>query len=468
MIQHRAKSSMYPRMGLWRAIRPRRDSGAFKVSTPTVRFVLAAVACVAVPGALHAQALPVATADPISTGFRLPTAGGSLQYSLSGVESLTSGYSAASGWQASSGLTGNLAMVTSSKAYPFSMIVSGGRFWSTSSQPSTNYADVAISQVINTHRWNAVLTDSVAYLPATPSVGLSGVPGTGDVGIPPIQVGINPAQGILTPYSTQISNSALANVQRRITARSSFNVGGTYMMLRFVGNSAGTGINSNAYNGNIGVSYTLDPRTSLTGTYSYATYSYTGRLGGFSSQTASISYSHQLSRRLSVDASVGPQWSTIGVQNPLLYPFATIPPGTSVNLFLSMDANYSTKITNYSLGYSRGTNSGFGVIPGGRSDSVRFTASRTFDRVWSLSTSAAYSRTTSIQGTQQFAPSTLVAAVQGARGLGRSFSVFTSYTLEKQSSTGTSIGVFDLFTGSFQVASFGLTYSPKALRFGPH
>src|SRR5947208_962 len=83
----------------------------------------------------------------------------------------------------------------------------------------------------------AVVSDSVSYLPSTPTVGLSGVPGTGDVGIAPVQIGIDNGLGLLTPYSTRLNNSASASLSRRLTARTSAYAGGNYSTLRFVGSS---------------------------------------------------------------------------------------------------------------------------------------------------------------------------------------------------------------------------------------
>src|SRR5947208_16503963 len=90
------------------------------------RLLIAGSISASLPALSNAQALPAATADPISTGFQLPTASGSLQYSVSGIESLTSGYYGGSGLQAATGVAGNLAVITSSKAYPFQLIVSTG------------------------------------------------------------------------------------------------------------------------------------------------------------------------------------------------------------------------------------------------------------------------------------------------------------------------------------------------------
>lgn len=417
--------------------------------------------------AAYGQALPAATADPISTGFHLPTTAGQLSYSLSASENFTSGFFTSTGWQSSTSLSGNLAMITASRSYPFSMIVSSGRSWSTSAEPSTNYADIAVSQVINTHRWGVVLTDSLAYLPATPSVGLSGIPGTGDVGLTPVPVTLDNGVGVLTSYSTQLNNSATASVQRRLTPRISASVSAGYTMLRFVGSSAGAGIDSDGYNGTASVSDTLNARSSISANYSYANNSASGSLGGFKSQTASGGYTRQINRKLNFGVYIGPQWSSVDQRTAAIYA-GSITPGTSTNLYLSANLSYSSRVTNYNLGYSRGTNSGFGVTVGGHSDSVHFSASRTIDRVWAFSGNASYTRTTGINATNgSFAPKTFVAAAQVSRALARSISAFSSYTLEKQSNAGNTFGVFDLFTGSFQTFSVGLTYAPQGFHFGP-
>lgn len=431
------------------------------------RLVLACAGSAFASAAMYGQALPAATSNPGSTGFELPRVAGSMSYSVSAFESFTTGFYSTSGVDSGTGLSGNVALVTSSKSNPFSMVLSTGKSWSTSSgEPSPIYFDFAASQVLNFHKWNIVASDAVAYLPATPSAGLSGIPGTGDLGISPVDSGFYTGQGLLTAYSTRVSNTASLSIGRRVTSRVSLNATGSYGTLRFVGDSSGAGLDNSSYMGSGGLSYAIDARNTLNGNYSYSTFTYTGDIAGFSSQTASIGYSHQFSRLLSGDVFAGPQWTTISSQGVQLDPGATNFSGTAVNLFLSGDLNYGARLASYSLGYSHGTNNGFGVTPGGRSDSLHFSASKTFARVWSTSLTSAYTRTTSLSGAQSFSPSTFVVGVQVSRALARNLSAFGSYTLEKQSTNGATVGVFDLFSGSFQVASFGLTYSPRPLRFG--
>ncbi|GAC1645415.1 MAG: hypothetical protein NVS9B15_03020 [Acidobacteriaceae bacterium] len=419
----------------------------------------------------EAQAIPVATADPISTGFRLPTAFGSLAYSVSASENLTSGYYGGSGWQPATGLNGNLALISSSQRYPTSLVFSGGRFWSTSNQPSTNFLDLAVSQVLSSKKWNVVATDSVAYLPATASVGLSGVPGVGDLGVPPIQAGINIGQGILTNYATRVSNSASLNVGRNITGKTSIQTAAAYTIQRYLDPPPGRRFDSDAYTGSVGLSHQLDGRSSLSGDYAYSKYSYLEGFPGFTSQTISAAYSRSLSRRLNISLEAGPQLTTgqfaTNLGSSAAQQLTLAPSTTQTNIFISTSLRYSTRFAEYALNYARGTNAGYGVTQGSRSDSVTFSGSKTIARVWSASANAAYTRSTTLAlvGTQPLSPQTFVVSAQTSRALARSISAYASYTLDKQSGVGSGF-LFNVFSGSFQVIGFGLTYSPPALHFG--
>ncbi len=417
----------------------------------------------------HGQAIPAATADPISTGFHLPSALGSMTYSVSAVETLTSGYGAGSGFQAATGLNGNLGLISPSRQYPTSLVFAGGRFWSTSSQPSTNYADFAISQVVNGKHWNAVLTDSLAYLPATPSVGLAGVAGTGDLGAGTVQVGVDPGLGILSQYATRISNAASLNLSRQITARTSLQGAGAYTMLRFLSAPAGQQYDSNTYTGSGGLSHQIDARNTVSGNYAYSSYTYLGGLPGFVTHTVSAGYNRRVSKLLTLDLQAGPQWISAPATQASATVTASTPASTSLNAFISFNASYLSRLTTYNLGYYRGANAGYGLTGGTKADSVRFSASRTVARVYAVSANAAYTHsvTLGLGGTQSLAPQTFVFSAQASRALARSFSAFVSYTLEKQGDTGTA-GLFNVFNGSFHVIGFGITYAPPAHHFGNH
>ena len=264
-----------------------------------------------------AQALPAAEASPVSTGFALPTAAGSLQYAVSASESIYWGYYTPNGASSGTNLSGDLAYISNSKRAPFSAVLAGGRSWSTSNQPSYSFATLGLSQVLNAGRWMFVLSDGVSYLPGTAITGLSGVPGVGDLGVSPVQVGADTGQGLLTNYSARVNNNVSGNLQRQLTGRTSVNASGSYSILRFVGGSGNGGLESDAESGGAGLSHQFDPRNSLGTNYSYASYNFVGSNFGvaapsFSSQTATLVYSHQFTRKLGINIAA-PLWACTDV-----------------------------------------------------------------------------------------------------------------------------------------------------------
>jgi hypothetical protein len=440
-------------------------------------FAIAAAVGIGGAGRAGAQALPAATADPISTGFQLPSAAGTLNYSVGASGYLTSGYNG-SGWYSAAGLVGNVATITTSKRYPFSLIASGGYFWSIDGAPATSFVDLGASQVVNTKNWSFILSDMFSYLPGTPTVGLSGVPGTGNLGVPPIQLGIGSGQGILTNYSKETMNAISLNVTRRITGRLSAQGAGSYSAMRFLGNAGnisssgvpyGAGLDSDGYTGSGGLSYMLDARNTFSTNYMYSTYQYNNGYPGFISQTAMVGFTRRYSRRLTLSLFAGPQWTTTQATAANFLPIPGAQNITELNAYISAGLNYTTRITNYSLNYSRGTNAGYGVIAGSRTDSVTGTASRTFARYWNVAADLSYMHSAALGdvNVQGFAPNALIVSAQASRALGRSVSMYGSYTLEKQTGTGSG-SVYDVFNGSIQTIGFGMTYAPPTTHFGPH
>jgi hypothetical protein len=403
------------------------------------------------------QALPAAEASPISTGFALPHVEGTLQYAVSASESLTTGYYGGSGWDSGSNLGGNLAYLSNSKFYPFSMVFSGGRSWSTSDQPSYGYLNLALSQVITTRLWTLVLTDSPNYLPATPTTGLSGVPGVGDLGVEPVQVGTDSGQGVLTNYSSRITNYSSGSLQLHLTGKTSFSASGAYGFTRFLDDSGNNGLNNAQETGGGSLGHRIDARNTVSGNYAYSNFAYGGGGTGFASQTASLAYSHQATRKLGLSVSAGPQWTNLNLPG--------IPP--SLSIYAQASANYAAEFSHMVLSFTRSDNGGYGVIAGAISNSVTFSISRTFARVWNCSGSAAYSQATNLDVPNEgiFSSQTVVGSVQVSRALLRSLSAFASYTLERQATSGSAATV-DLYSGLTQVASFGLSYSPSSIHLG--
>jgi hypothetical protein len=301
-------------------------------------------------------------------------------------------------------------------------------------------------------------------MPGTSTTGLSGVPGVGDLGLTPVPVGPDTGQGILTDYSNRISNAASAAISRPITGKTFFNATGSYAITRFLsgsGNASASGLDSNAVTGGGGISHQYSARNTLGANYAYSYFSYPGYNFGlptasFDSQTASLQYTHQFTRKLGLNASSGPQWTAIDL------------PGSSLSLSLYADVAlaYSGKFSRASLAYVRSTNAGSGVIGGSLSDAVSFTTTRTFVRVWNCAFASSYTHSSSLAGLASYTFDTTMAGFQVSRAIGRSFSAFASYTLENQSTQGSATSVIDVFSGFSQVLGFGLTYAPMSIHFG--
>jgi hypothetical protein len=321
--------------------------------------------------------------------------------------------------------------------------------------------------VANVGKWNFVVSDMVSYLPGTPVAGLSGVPGVGDLGVTPVQVGTDTGQGILTDYSSRITNSAAGTLSRQLTGKTSINASGSYSIYRFLDSattstsSSGAGLDSDSVGGGGGFSHQLNARSSYGVNYTYSSFSYPNNTFGifapnFNSQTASGFVSHQFTRRLSGSISAGPQWTTIST------------PGSSpsVSLFVSAVASYTAKNYLTSLSFSRSTNSGFGAVGGAISNSANLSVNRTFAKVWNAAATVSYAQTSNLPGPNvpYYSGNTYVVGGQVSRAIARSLSCYASYTLEDQSTSATS--AVDVFSGTSQVIGFGITFSPSALHLG--
>jgi hypothetical protein len=407
-----------------------------------------------------AQALPAAEAAPISTGFALPRTAGTLNYGISASESLSWGFYGNQGADSATNLTGDVAYISNSKRDPFSMVFTGGRSWTTSGQPSYMYESLALSQVIGLGRWTFVLSDSPSYLPGTPTTGLSGVAGVGDLGVAPVQIGGDSVQGVLTNYSSRVANVAVVSAQRQLTGKTSLNASGTYDTTDFLKNSgANQGLDSSSKGGSAGLSHQFDARDSLSGNFGYSEFDYPGNgssmaLPGFTSKTASAQFSRKVTRKLSVSAAGGPQWSSNGLYQ-------------SVSLFADVSASYTGEFSHLSLTYVRSANAGFGVAGGAISNGVSFSAGRTFARVWNCGFTSAYTQSSNLPlpGVASYSFHTTVMGGQVSRAIARSLSGYASYTLENQSNSGANNPV-DFFSGLSQIAGFGLTFSPSSIHFG--
>jgi hypothetical protein len=150
----------------------------------------------------YGQAVPAGgpSLSSLGAGPNFPTLDGVLHYSLSASEAIQLGYYGPGVVTHSTVLSGNIAYTAKSEARPFNLLLSSGLILANQQgQGTSGYANIEASQGYVTRSWVFNISDSFSFLPQSPTVGLSGIPGVGDLGSAPVTGPVEgPAGGILT------------------------------------------------------------------------------------------------------------------------------------------------------------------------------------------------------------------------------------------------------------------------------
>lgn len=419
------------------------------------------------------QAVPTASTSmaPSSSGLNFSPLDGVFHYALTGSEIAQRGYYSSSAWTYSTVLSGDAAYTAKSSVRPFNMVFAGGvSLANQSGQSTTSFWNVAASQGYVTRSWIFNIADSFSFLPQSPTTGLSGIPGVGDLGAIPVQGPVEgPAGGVFSNAGNRIGNTLSGGVERQIDHATSISGNGSWSVLRFLGNSTNSGaIDNTQYSGTVGLNRRLDARSSVSVNGVYSAFVYTVPPGGLlqpdiETRGVNLSYQRLLSRSLSVTVSAGPQW--VNSSYNLL-----IPP--ALNLAASAGLSYSRGFTNASVGYSRGVNGGSGVLPGALSDSVSGSLGHSYGHNWVASINAAYTHTsglTQLTGIPT-APTHLVyntvfGGVQVTRRISEHLSGYLSYEAQNQSNNYSS-GAGNALNGTSHTFGIGISFSPRSTRLG--
>jgi hypothetical protein len=391
-------------------------------------------------------------------GFNLPSKLGTLSYSLTGSEQIDTGYGGG-GVYASTTFSGNLAYLSKSENNPFSFVYTGGVTFSNIPGTSSTqvYQNVAASQVFKTRSWVFVASDSFSYLPDSPTTGLSGIAGVGDVGIPPVQTGIGPGQTILTNNASRYSNGLEGSATWQTTASLSFEGSGNWQVLKFTGGN--TGYNSDSVGATFGPNYRIDARNSLGASafYNRSTYpNFQNYL--IETEGVTINYTRAWSRRLSTTVDLGPART---------YGTTTAPIPSQINLSGSASATYATRTTGLFASYSRSVNAGSGVIFGALTDTATAGMSRPINRDWILGLDVGYSHNVGLAPINGVIPvyDSVFGAAQVSRRLTETLSLYGSYTAISQSENQAAQQAA-VFNGLNNIISIGITFAPAPLLGG--
>lgn len=413
----------------------------------------------------HAQVdMPAPDSNTMPTssfGFNLPTHLGTLSYSLSAAEMMETGSAYGSGsFYASTALSGNLAYMSKSERNPFSMIYSGGLLFTTlpGNSSTQTFQNLAFSQVVQLRSWTFVGSDALSYLPGSPTTGISGVAGVGDVGVFPVQTGIGPSQDILSNYSTRISNGLSGSATWQATGSLDFQGSASWSVMHYTGGGT-PGINNDGFNATVGPNYRIDARNSVGADAFYSKQTYPSYYAyTIETEGATINYTRSWTRRINTTISFGPAKSS-GTT------YTTIP--SQWNLAGSATMSYATRTTGLYAGYSRSVNSGSGVIFGAITDSVSGGMNRPINNDWNLGLQIGYSHNVGLAPVSGVIPiyDATFGGAQIGRRLTETLSCFASYTAISQSSN-QAASQFDAFNGLNNVFSFGITFAPAPIMRG--
>jgi hypothetical protein len=400
---------------------------------------------------------------------------GVLHYALSASEIVQFGYYGSGNVTSSAVLSGDVGYTSKSEVRPFSLLLAVGVLLPNQSVQGgvTTYEHVTASQGYVTRNWIFNLSDTFSFLPESPTTGLSGVAGVGDIGVTPVQgPAEGPAGGVLTVSGDRIGNTVGGSAERLITPVTSISGSGSWSVLRFVDAQA-QGLDYSRTSGMVAVNHRIDQRSTVSLSGVYSAFDYSGSQAGasepnFQSQEINLSYQRLLSRTLNVSASIGPLW--VSSSNSALIP-------STLSVAGSGSLTYSQRSTHASVFFSRGVNGGSGVLPGALSDVVGFGAGRKYGRDWVVSLTGAYVYTSGLTdlNTLEGNPvsptpvheifETVYGGVQARRRISTNLSGFLSFTAQNQS-TNYSLGAQNAFSGTSETFGIGISFSPRSTNLG--
>lgn len=429
-------------------------------------------AVLGINGIAHGQAAPAGTANgpAFNPGPTLPAIDGSFQYALSASESLQSGYSGSS-ISSTTNLTGRVEYLNGSQVHPLDLYYGAGAILSTYQGNNGIYQNFTISQSYLAHGWALGVSDSVSYLPQSPTTGTSGIPGTGDLGLQPAPDPNAPAQSVLTIYGKRLANTVGGSIERELTSRTSISGSANYGILRFIGDQGtgtsiyNSGLDSDQIGGQAGINRRLSPLSNGSVSAYYSTYTYSGNPTAFNTKGINVLYSRQLTRELGISLQAGPQFvdsfQAYFLETPTTIGTKTVP--STINVAANASLNYNRGFSSALLAYSRGVNAGSGVQTGARADSVTAGWQRTFGPDWAAGASLSYTRTVGLAtvGVTQ----SVFGGIQLTRRLTPSLSAYVSYTGINQSIPASLTGGI-AYSGFSNSGAIGITFAPRAKRLG--
>ena len=421
------------------------------------------------------QAVPTAIANQTPTpagtaGPQISWIDGTVHYALSATQLVQFGFYGAGNVTTTTAISGNVGYANLSQTHPFGLLFAGGVLFGQSGQGVSTYQNIMATQGYIRGKWALQIADSMSFLPQSPTVGISGIAGVGNIGTVPIQgPSAGPAGGVLTYSGNRISNALSGNIERRFTGKTSISGSSSWSILHFLDQNAG--LDTHSISASVALNHRINLRNSVSVAAVYTTYDTSGlnyNVPGYTSDKVTyttkginLTYTRQLTRSLSMDASAGPQWISSSA--------APIVPDR-LNAYVNAGLGYNHQLTNFGLRYTHGVNAGSGAFAGAESDTATASASHNFNRDWAGSASLNFTRTTSLLalnsgGSSNQAITTEYGTIQMMHAFTRTISGNASYSIQNQD-LNNSQPSSNTFQGISHTISFGVSWTPRSTRLG--
>jgi hypothetical protein len=167
--------------------------------------------------------------------------------------------------------------------------------------------------------------------------------------------------------------------------------------------------------------------------------------------TVLIGFQRQWNRRISTNASVGPEW----IESPNS---AVVPSSTRVSGNATVDDQLRFGSAN--LSYSHAASAGGGFLPGAEVDTISGGFGRELEKKLTINLTGGYTRTSALGGEEGI--DSKFGAGTATMRLSQHFSAFANYTATDQS-TSSSLPS-NALSGLWQMVSFGIGYTPREKR----
>ncbi len=258
------------------------------------------------------------------------------------------------------------------------------------------YLNTAIQELEFTYsykwqRWTLLVGDDASYLSESP-FGFGGLGGldllAGDSPFGPggpLSSLLGPSQTIPTIFVPRLSNTAVSQIEYKISPRSSWTASGSYGLLNFLGvdyiNSAETLFQT-------GYNYSLNPRSSIAAIYRFDDFQFTKFSQSIENHVLQFGYERNLTGRLNWHVTAGP--SVVMLRGPLT--------GYGNNVSWAADAGLSYKMDRSTvlLSYDHLLTGGSGVLFGAQTGRVQATIERPLSPRWQASASLGYATNKSL------------------------------------------------------------------------